>query len=906
MKKVAQINKKYTAKDLFLFAFLLFYSLVQGANGSMAQEKSSSSKADAYFNNYEYAKAIPLYKKAAGKSDAALQKLAECYRMTKNYAEAENAYAKLAAKQSADPMVYYYYGEALLNNNKYEEAKKQFAAYAALNPDDKRGDLYAKACDEIKDLLIKPARFKVYNLGDINSPVSDFCPAFYKDGIVFSSERVRDLVNNSENHWNGNPYLAMVYAKGEKEKDSVVYKNAKLLSEKLNGNGHYGPACFSSDFSEMYFTKVDNTHRKGATAQPKLYWSKHGSGWSKPVALPFSSNDYATGHPSLSKDGQYLFFASNMAGGKGGTDLYVSKREGDTWGAPQNLGAEVNTAGDETFPYISAGNILYFASNGHKGFGGLDIFSATQKNNMWGSVSNLMPPLNSSGDDFGILFKGENSGYFSSNRSGGKGSDDLYGFVLSGLITSVSGKILLSNKTDDGAPNVKIFLLNNKGNILQTTSTDGSGFFQFENLPIDETYMIRVDESDPNLVNQKKFYLADTKNKLVRMIVKGNGGFFIFENLPADLSKLSQLVEEDSDIKNYSIAGNMYAGEERVPIENTRINLLNDKGEVIQSTTTNAFGSFVFVNIAPDQNFTVTLDAADSKLASQKIYFTNKSGKEIISGQGSSFRFKILASDKTTLSLLLVEDNQLLVDLKGTLYADKEGKTRIGNSAIKLIDASGNVVGTSQTDAFGNFKFINLPADQRYLVRLNENDGALNAKEVFLADSRGRIVATLKSSNGKFFRYYLLPMDEQALATIYFDDPWLKVAKLQSAAKKDSLLTIIENIYFDYQKSNLLPQAIITLNKVVDVLKTNAGISIGISAHTDSRGSDDFNMKLSQKRAQAAVDYIVSKGIAKNRVAGKGMGESQLVNRCKEGVECSEEEHAQNRRTEFKIKKAAQ
>lgn len=895
-------------KEAFFFIFVLCCSLGQGEDGAYAQIKPVVKRADSYYNNNEYAKAIPLYKKASDKNDDALKKLADCYRIMKNYGEAEKAYGKLASKNPSDPMVYYYYGEALLTNNKYEDAKKQFSVYSALSPDDKKGELYAKACDDIKDLSVKPALYKVYNLGEVNSPVSDFCPAFYKDGIVFASERIRDLVNYSENKWTGNPYLSLVYAKTEKKKDTVFYAKANLFSEKFSGDGHYGPACFSIDFSEIYFTKVDNTvtRKRGVVSQPKLYWSKHGSGWSKPKILPFASNDYATGHPAISKDGQYLYFASNMTGGKGGTDIWVSKREGDTWSAPQNLGADVNTAGDETFPYISPENILYYSSNGHPGFGGLDIFASVQKDGHWGSARNMMPPINSTSDDFGIIFKDDNSGYFSSNRTGGKGSDDLYGFSLSGMITSISGKILLSNKTEDGAQNIKVFLLTDKGAAMQTTTTDGSGFFKFDNLLANQNYMVRVDETDASFVNQKKFYLADAKNKVVRVIVKGSGGVFIFENLPPDLTKLSMLVEDDASLKNFSIAGNMYAGDNRTPIENTKVNLLNDKGETVQSTTTNTFGSFVFMNISPDQNFTVTLDDADPKLASQKIYFTNKSGKEIAMSSGGAFKFQILASDKNTLSLLTVEDSQLLVDLKGTLFADKDGKKRLINSNISLVDDAGNVVGTAKTDASGNFKFTNLPADKNYTVRLQEDDPGIASKDVFLADAKGRIVATLKSSGGKFFRYSFLPMEEQSLSNIYFDDPWLKVAKMQSEARKDSMansMTIIENVYYEYHKFDLLPQTIITLNKVIDVMKTNPDITIDLIAHTDSRGSEEFNMKLSEKRAVTAVDYMIAKGIDKKRFSAKGMGETQLINNCKDGVDCPEEEHAQNRRTEFKVKK---
>jgi outer membrane protein OmpA-like peptidoglycan-associated protein len=894
--------------NIFLLILLFLGTLGLGLSPVFAQSKEESSRADKFFDNYEYSKAIPLYKRSADKNDAALRRLADCYRLVKNYREAEICYAKLVSKNSSDPKVYYYYGEALLFNNKYEEAKKQFSTYSTLNPGDYKGDMYAKACDEIRILLNKPSVYKVYNLGALNSEVSDFCPVFYKDGIVFSSERMQDMVNFNENNWTGNPYLTLVYAKGSVKKrsgkDSVAYENAGIFYKKFSGKGHVGPACFNADYSELFFTKVDlaSASKNGKASLSGIYWSKKADGWNAARPMPFNNADYATGHPALSKDGQYLYFASGMPGGQGGTDIWVSKREGDSWGAPQNLGTEINTKEDESFPSVGPDNKLYFSSNGHKGFGGLDLFSAKQQDGKWGSVTNLMPPVNSTADDFGILVKDEAGGYFSSNRPGGKGGDDLYAFVLSGMINNISGKILLSNRADDGAKNVKVFLMNEKKAILQTTVTDGTGFFKFENLTADQSYNIKVDDNDPNLVNQRKFWLADSKNRIVRTVVKSKDGFFIFENLPSDLTKLTELNEEDAALKNISIAGNLYSGDDRAPVENTKVNLVNDKGEVMQSTTTNSFGSFVFMNIEPDQNFTVVLDDSDPELAKQKIYFTNKSGKEIAMRTGTPFRFSVLATDKNTMSLLMVEDSQLLVDLKGTLFSDKEGKGRIANSDIYLVDDKGNTVSASKTDAHGNFIFTNLPADKNYLVKLREDDPALASKEIFLADSRGKVVATLKSVSGKFLRYYTLPADEQSIGNIYFNDPWLKVAKMQSEARKDSMMTIIENVYYDYQKWDLQPQAVITLNKVIEVMKANKDVTINILSHTDSRGTDEFNLKLSQKRAQAAVDYMISKGIEKKRLIPIGKGETQLVNRCKNDVECSEEEHAQNRRTEFNIK----
>lgn len=913
MKKNRRIDHSTAFKAIFLFFFAF---LVLGLAGTVrAQEKSSTPKADSYFNNNEFMKAIPLYEKAADKDDEALRKLADCYRMLKNYPEAELNYGKLVAKKPSDPMVYYYYGAALLSNNKYDEAKKQFSIYSILSPEDNKGEIYAKVCDKAKELAGKPALYKAYNIREINTPVADFSPVFYNEGLVYCSEKIKDLVNFSQSSSTGNPFLSLVYSKGEKKaprsadtskaagKDSVLYSDAKLFSVAFSGGGHYGPATFSADLSEIIFMKVDDGGKKGKVNQPKLYHSRNRNGWSTPEMLPFCSDNYATGHPSLSKDGQFLYFISNRPGGLGGFDIWVVKREGETWGAPVNLGREVNTPEDEAYPYIHAGNVLYFSSKGHAGFGGLDIYASVQKSSpdgksggKWASPSNLMPPINSTANDFGIVFRDENQGYFSSNRAGGKGSDDLYGFGLSGLITTVSGKVLLSLNTADPAPKVKVFLLTSKGTVLKTMVTDATGFFKFENLLSDQSYMVKVDESDPAFSGMKKLYLTDAYDRVVRVATKNKDGFFVFDYLPADENRLTELLEVDA-----SIAGNFYAGDSRIPVRNTRVNLLNSKGEIVKTCITNSQGSFVFMHLPSDENLTIALDGLDPKFASQKIYFTNKNGKEVAIANGRTCQFRILASDEQTLSLIKVEDSQLLVDYEGILYSAKDKKNPLGKTSIFLVDEKGNVVGTYETSATGNFKFSGLPGNKTYTIRLKEDDPTISTKDVYMADASGRIVATLKSGL-KFFRYSFLPSEEQKIAKIYFNDPWLQAGKIEMV-NKDGQMTIIENIYYEYQKWDLGPQAMINLNKVAGIMQENPDMTIYLIAHTDSRGSSDFNLELSQKRAQAAVDYIISKGISSKRLTAKGLGESKLVNRCRDGVECSEEDHAHNRRTEFRVKK---
>ena len=872
-------------------------------DASFAQMKMK--RADKLFENEEYAKAIPLYKKSARgkKRSEAYMKLADCYRITKNYDKAELYYGKLASAKSTDPMVYFYYAEVLLNNGKYDEAKKQYQAYAAMKPDDNRSKLYIRSCEQVKTWTVQPSIYKVYNMGDMNTVVSDFCPVIYKDGIVFISEAPKDMVNYAQNNWTGNPYYSIVFSKANKEKDSVTYKKGKPLASAFNNDVHNGPACFSKDGNEIYFTRVETkrSKKKGFVNRPKIYTAKQIAGkWKAPKPLAFNNDDYSFAHPALSADGQTLYFSSNMSGGQGGSDIWMAKKSGDGWGTPINMGATINSAGDEAFPDISDDGTLYFASSGWVGFGGYDIYSVAQKDGKWSKPVNMLPPINSTADDFGIVFKDKNSGYFSSNRSGGKGADDIYGFNLAGKTSTIAGKILKTKKSSDGAPNTTVMLLNEKGDLLSTTTTDNSGFFKFDNMSADSKYQIKLDETDASIANNTKFYLSDDKNKLVRVTVKSSTGLFVFENLPSDLSKLTTLLEDDSNIK-ISIAGSLLSGDDKTPLANTTVTLTDENGEIISSTTTNQFGTFAFTNLPSDKDYLLNVDNTDASLKDKKIYFVNKSGKEIAVNDKGKFVFSLLATDKVTMSQITVKDDDLRVEMKGKVLTDETGKP-LSNATVQLVDENGKVLQTVTTDANGGFIFVNLPADKKFMVQLDEKDTKINIKNNYsITDAFGKVIGKFNLNSGKF-KFIVLPTEQRTLATIYVDDPWLDVLKLKNNKKTDSI-TVVENIYFDYGSAEVLDAAKITLDKVVKVMKADPSITIDVSAFTDSRGTDDFNMNLSQKRAQSAVDYIISKGIDKKRITGNGYGESKIINKCKDGTDCTDDEHAQNRRTEFKILK---
>lgn len=877
-------------------------------------------KADRYYQNGEYTKAIAIYEKnLRHKPDpVAMAHLADCYRMTRNYAKAEEWYGKATnGSTELDPMTYFNYGMVLKSNDKPDLAKAQFDKYISKAPADKKAEVQVHSISDIRNWLSQKPMYAIKNTSALNTDVSDFSPVFYKKGIAFISNRgQRDLLNGDNDAATNQAFLSIYYSEMTSTgDDSAVFKPAKKITNKINKDFHNGPVSLSGDGSLMAFNRVNGYAQSRSVNKInriRIYTCRQkGNGWTKPEAFPYNSNDYSVAHPALSYDGQYLYFSSDMPGGQGGKDLWVCKKEGESWGKPVNLGPEVNTPGNEVFPSLRKDGMLFFSSDGHSGFGGLDIFSASYQDGKWGDVANQGAPLNSPTDDFGITFNEQASrGYFSSDRPGGKGSDDVYSFVVTNKFLRIAGSVLTSKDPKDVLPDTKVTLITEDGQVVKAVKTDTKGAFLFNNLPSDKKYLMTLDENDPALASRSKYYMTDEKGNLVRVtIAHAMGGRFTFQNLPTDPNAPPQLLSDDDLI---TIAGNLVsAGNPPVPLSNTSVNLLDDNGNVVQTTTTNAFGAFTFTRLPPDKTYLVALaDGSDLKLSpNSRIVITNKSGKELMStapDANGHFSFKILASDRTTLEAMTVTDPELRLDLRGALVAGDGSNTLLPNMKLTIVNEKGEVVQSVTTDSQGRFNFVNLPADKTYLVMVDENgaDPKLSGyTKLYIKDEKGRIVKELRIGRSGKYELRVLPSDRNTLSFVYVEDPWLQVLQMKEKAKQDSLL-IIENIYYEYGEYKILPAAELTLEKVVRVMKLDPKITIEVSAHTDSRATKEFNLALSKKRAKAAVDYIVARGIDPKRLTSIGYGESKLLNKCADGVECSEEEHAKNRRTEFKINRS--
>lgn len=475
-------------------------------------QKDHLEVANSAFEAQEYYKAITLFKKAyskekdkSNKADI-IFKTAESYRYVNDMKQAETWYRKAIKIKYPENKVQLHYANALKANGKFEDAIVEYEKYAELVPDDPRGKNGAEACALAQKWVDNPSRYVVENVVQLNGKQMDFAPSYasrnHKE-LYFTSSR--DNASGSEvDGWTGQGFTDIFTATID---NKGKWSKPKPLPATINSVYNEGAAIMNNDFNQMIFTRCGV--KKKVKMGCELYTSnKSGDSWTEPEVLPFfkkaqedDSTQVTVGHPALSADGNVLVFASDAEGGKGGRDLWKSTfdQEKKRWSAPVNL-ASVNTPGDEMYPFIHADGTLYFASNGHIGMGGLDIFMAEAQGDDWGNVTNMRSPINSSSDDFAIIFeKEQEKGYFTSNREDGKGSDDIYSFLLPALKFTLGGTVS-DYKTKQAVGNATVSIVGTDGSSLETT-TDAKGKYSFDLAPA-TSYVITAGKKD--------FYLNKT------------------------------------------------------------------------------------------------------------------------------------------------------------------------------------------------------------------------------------------------------------------------------------------------------------------------------------------------------------------------------------------------------------
>jgi outer membrane protein OmpA-like peptidoglycan-associated protein/tetratricopeptide (TPR) repeat protein len=658
---------------------------------SIISQASTPSKADKLFEKNDFFRASELYKKSAAKhpSQELNFKLGQCYQNMNRYTDAEMSYSKVAAAGPYSNAVFYLdYGLVLKNNSKCEEAKAAFRKYDSLMPNDKRGKLYMNSCAVLAEDHKYDLPVTIANVKSLNTKYSDFGAVRYKDGVVFtSSRRSPTLLDRQIDGWTGGFYTDVYYAKkGQKATD--FGKASRLEENMVDLPFHDGSATFSRNFDTIYISRVMYDLPKSQRKNPgvdriKIYSAKMGEyKWNGMTASPLNSNLYSVADPSLSPDGKRLYFASDMPGGYGGSDIYYCNREGAGWSKPVHLGSEINTAGRDVFPTADSLGNLYFASDGFGGFGGLDICVALKKGDDFDGAKLMKAPFNSSADDFGITFvKTGIAGYISSNRTGGAGDDDIYSFDLGkdSVNKMVTALYTVGYRPNQGLADVQVSIFDAK---TQKPIEDGE---------------------------------LSYRNPVTQQMEK-----VIFKKGVADI---------------------------KVP---GKTNLVMD----------------------------ISARGFKTRADSMKIPFVK---------------------NDTTINLVY----------------------NFGNPVIE------------------------------------------NSTEVTPTGT---------------------PKD----------------------GHKDSPMTMTfstKNIFFDFDKYSIRRNEIAALDSVARYMKKNPNLTVEIGAHTDSKGTAEYNNHLSVQRADATLKYLSSKGIDKKRMKPIGYGFSKPFNKCVPGVECSDEQNQENRRVVFTFSK---
>lgn len=495
------------------FILILVITIIGSTQSSFAQNRKVCKSADIAFDRKQYNAAIEKYKKAYKKTgkkkyrddrDYITYQLAECYRLIESTKLAESHYKRLMKSDfhKDKPIIYYNYANILKRNKKYKEAAEYYAKYNEAVPDDIRGQRALEDIQNIEIWIETPSKYEVTRLKKVNSKSSDFGVAWVSNNyneIIFSSTREGGITKEKDaitgEHF-ADFYTSRQNKQGEWEEPVLADE------EGINSTGSEGIPFMTKSFSSMYFTRCPNYKKRSSGCQI-MKSSRSGSVWSDPVAVEIKTIDSldVVGHPTLSSDELKLFFATERRNGFGGKDIWMSEREStsEKFGRPINLGEIVNTQGNELYPYLRNDSTLYFASDGHGGMGGLDIFVTTIDSlGNWSEPVNLKHPINSIGNDYGITFHpSEERGFFISNRDSKNGlDDDIYYFIEPPVLFTLSGVVKNQNSLQfvEGA---EIKITDSKG-VKYNTKSSVSGTFMFTNTQIkpNETYILTINKKN--------------------------------------------------------------------------------------------------------------------------------------------------------------------------------------------------------------------------------------------------------------------------------------------------------------------------------------------------------------------------------------------------------------------------
>ncbi|MFT5984108.1 MAG: outer membrane protein OmpA-like peptidoglycan-associated protein [Ulvibacter sp.] len=571
-------------KQKVILALLLCIIVTSSTFAQLSKVK----RARIYMEELNYMGAIELYNQILDKDDNPEAKIniAEAYRKVNDSENAEYWYGQVVQLADAEPIQKLYYGQMLQRNGKCDLAKEWYQAYVDAIPEDQRGQYLVQACDYEDELRTKNAGIYEIVHVDFNSNLDDFSPAYYDDGLVFASERDKGVAIVRTTEWTGNPFNELFQVKRQKEGKEpaeYTYEKPEKYSKKLNSKFHDASVTYNKDQSKIYFTRNNIMNGKVGKDDDGIIRLKVFSAtiaddeWKDLEGLPFNSDEYSVAHPTLTTDGTKMYFSSDMPGGFGGMDLYMTTMDGGSWGPPINLGARINTEGNEIFPYFdSHSKRLYFGSNGHVGLGGIDIYYMDDKGeDQFGEVTNMGYPLNTISDDFGIIFGEEGKeGYFTSDREGGVGRDDIYAFRKSAATMEI---LVIDEATGEPIPGATV--LNDCTGTEMMTNTEGKIMFDIK-MDVCCNFKASIDE-----------YLDNEKEGCTKSVDMGQKVFVEIPLKKEVLFNLDVFVVDPT-------TGN--------PIEGAMVMLTNDcEGAELEAVYTDSTGTLSF-ELIEDCCYTVT------------------------------------------------------------------------------------------------------------------------------------------------------------------------------------------------------------------------------------------------------------------------------------------------------------
>jgi outer membrane protein OmpA-like peptidoglycan-associated protein/tetratricopeptide (TPR) repeat protein len=817
-------------------------------------------KADAYFGKLAYAYAADLYVKLIGTEVETPQlksNLAQCYFQMGDMQNAELYYAQVVAAPEAKLDDYFYYAQTLKQNGKYAESDLWMQQFSDSLGTDLRAQSFIKNKTYIAAIEKQGERFSVKHITN-NSSAADFggYPLPNSSDVYFISSRTVKIPVQNEWSWNGRLFLDIYRSQADNNQELL---NEVLVTKRINSRYHEGPLCFSPDGKTVYFTR--NNIAKGFAERDgkgiqnlKLLKAAVDSlgNWTNEMELPFNSKDYSIGHPTISADGSTMYFASDMPGGFGGADIYsVTINADGTFGIPKNLGNTINTEGQEMFPWITNEGFLYFSSNGHIGLGGLDVFVVVpKKEGGFGKMFNAGRPMNGQHDDFAISMNADNkTGYFSSNRDGGNGDDDIYSYVLlkpfkvqlrlEGIITDQeTGEILA------GAP---VLLKDSIGNVLATIITDAQGKYGFD-VERELEYSIAIDSMPKYYSNARK--------------VSTRG----FEDL-AELVQADMTLEKDPGLSLYCLVTDKTTG---LPLSGVTIKILQkqDKSE--------------FASILTTETGDLRKGLPGFKIG-DKLSYTIELSKPGYLGQIATFEYTVNKPGRINIHESI--DMAMAPISLYCLITEKGTGLPVQGASVKILNKDKS-----------EFLVVNTP---------ETGDMKKSLDGLKLGDKLSFIVEVSKAGylEETFNFDYTINKPGQINIHEIID---VSLSKLDVGQDLASMIEL-KPILFDVGKYTIRKDAAIELNKIIEIMNQYPTMSVELGSHTDCRGTIAANTTLSEKRANASAEYIKKRITNPERIYGKGYGETKLKVDCpcegKVKSTCPDSEHQKNRRTEFIIMK---